>query len=458
MSPSKKNLPYKKYQCRYFDDRGRPLTPSCREGNACRFVHPNDPNWPGVKCHRNKHSRDVSPHSSWMKHDDRRDRSASPLGRGAPLVSQHTLFRRVKQETEDETPLNYSETEGNRRKGMTPQTTRFQTVSLEGDARGRNIERSVAVEQDPLQSNKANTSNATRDLPNAILSEAEAAKKRSEQFVSMFKDVAMVSSQIVQDTVLYDQEERKLQTFNEITASLAKIPSATAAVAGPIADLILTHAQSKERLDENFRLLGAAWEKVFNSLLADFSLSLENRLQTALSSVKNEAENAMGQLKRRRVSMSPEQEARSKADSHHEAKENEHSSSGYAHSSARDSKRRKVAGQSRSASPDPRQKDETHRPSVVKISLDDILNQMKMKIDQQSSCLQSLSKENEELKNQLQRSSPPRAPRSQRLESSVTESARAGNSTSGQKGSSHSHESRHSSGHRHQSSRTDTKR
>lgn len=56
MSPSKKNLPYKKYQCRvrvffysfisspdtnicqYFDDRGRPLTPSCREGNACRCV------------------------------------------------------------------------------------------------------------------------------------------------------------------------------------------------------------------------------------------------------------------------------------------------------------------------------------------------------------------------------------------------------------------------------------
>lgn len=165
--------------------------------------------------------------------------------------------------------------------------------------------------------------------------------------------------------------------------------------------------QSKERLEQNFQLLGAAWEKVFNSFMADFSLSLDNRLQAALGSVKNEAETAMNgiiarssQLKRKigRLSMSPEpdrqERGRSKTDSYYGAKENEYSSSsGNTHPST---KRRKLSGRSRSSSPDPRQKDETHiRTSVVKISLDDILNQMKMKIDQQSSSLQSLSKENE---------------------------------------------------------------
>lgn len=199
-----------------------------------------------------------------------------------------------------------------------------------------------------------------------------------------------------------------MQTFNEISATLAKISSSsTQAIAGPVADVILAHAQSKERLNQNFLLLGAAWEKIFNGLMADFSLCLDNKLQAALSSVKNEAEIAMNgiiagsnQLKRRRVSISPEpdrqEERRLKADTNYYASHyDEYGSSGHAHSSM---KRSKLTGRSRSSSPDPRQKDVTHnKTSVVKISLDDILNQMKMKIDQQSSSLQSLSKENEEV-------------------------------------------------------------
>lgn len=135
-----------------------------------------------------------------------------------------------------------------------------------------------------------------------------------------------------------------MQTFNEISATLAKISSSsTQAVAGPVADVILAHAQSKERLEQNFRLLGAAWEKIFNGLMAEFSLCLDNRLQAALSSVKNEAEIAMNgiiagsnQLKRRRVSMSPEPDRqegrRSKAETSHNASHyDEYGSSGHAH-------------------------------------------------------------------------------------------------------------------------------
>ena len=59
-----------------------------------------------------------------------------------------------------------------------------------------------------------------------------------------------------------------MQTFNEISGTLAKISAPSAAsVAGPIANLIVVHAQNKERIDSNYQLLGAAWEKVFNGEL-----------------------------------------------------------------------------------------------------------------------------------------------------------------------------------------------
>lgn len=220
-----------------------------------------------------------------------------------------------------------------------------------------------------------------------------------------------VSSQIIQDTVLLDQEERKLQTFNEISSTLAKISASSAAsVAGPIADILLAHAQSKERLDENFRLLGAAWEKVFNSLMVEFSTGLENRLQAALALVKNEAEIVMNgirvesnSLKRRsdRASMSPEPDRHRRRSRDHRTNEEHIGSYGRGRSSTRDRKRRKLAPSSRSCSPDSgldsKGEVRSSRNSIVKVSLDDILNQMKMKIDQQTNSLQQLSKENEEV-------------------------------------------------------------
>lgn len=116
------------------------------------FVHPEDSNWPGLKCHPRKGSSGNSPQLSWMKHDIRA-KSVSPLSRGAPLVPQNALFRRVKLETEDEISLNF-ESEGSRR-NETAQTTRFHSASVEdGDARGRKLERFVAANDSTFQANK----------------------------------------------------------------------------------------------------------------------------------------------------------------------------------------------------------------------------------------------------------------------------------------------------------------
>ncbi|KAJ3998179.1 hypothetical protein F5050DRAFT_1275176 [Lentinula boryana] len=402
------------------------------------FVHPEDPQWPGVKCYSYVHKSSGS-QTNWMKPHDREStrRFSSPLGnRGAPLAPQGDLFRRCKVEEED---LSLSHVQPNRKQDTSnrhPGASFYRdSQTVESTERGRITEQSdstvdsnnkdyIGASMLALDSKRTHTRAAVPISPLAF--EAEA-KERSERFVSMFKDVAMVSSQIIQDTVLLDQEERKLQTFNEISTTLAKISASSAAsVAGPIADILLAHAQSKERLDENFRLLGSAWEKVFNSFMVEFSMGLENRLQAALASVKNEAEIALNSikagtnsLKRRsdRISMSPDPEQQGGRRSRdHRSNEEHNSSYGRGRSSTRDYKRRKLAPSSRSYSRDSRRDrgEAESRTSIAQISLDDILNQMKMKIDQQTVSLQHLSKENEELKSKLQ--TPPQGPKSQRAE------------------------------------------
>ena len=142
-----------------------------------------------------------------MKHDIRA-KSVSPLSRGAPLVPQNALFRRVKLETEDEMSLNYNESEGSRRKGTTPQTTRFHSASFEdGDARDRELERSAAATETfrankvcvgsvngsilPANALQANTSTPLPNLTESVPEAEAAAKARSELLISMFRDVAM---------------------------------------------------------------------------------------------------------------------------------------------------------------------------------------------------------------------------------------------------------------------------
>ncbi|KAJ3936863.1 MAG: hypothetical protein NXY57DRAFT_83323 [Lentinula lateritia] len=479
-----RGAPYKKYQCRYFDETGRPLTP-CKQGDRCRFVHPEDPQWPGVKCYPYVHKNSNS-QPSWAEHDRQSSRrfSSPPGSRGGPLVPQGDLFRRCKVEEED-ISLSHVATEFNGKHDMASNRHRVASSHKDGQPfeiseGGKSTEQihsrgpSTTINGNTLNKDNHHNNSASilasdfkrpqtiTTLPTFPAVSEEEAKGRSERFVSMFRDVAMVSSQIIQDTVLLDQEERKLQTFNEISSTLAKISASSAAsVAGPIADILLAHAQSKERLDENFRLLGAAWEKVFNSLMVEFSTGLENRLQAALALVKNEAEIVMNgirvesnSLKRRsdRASMSPEPDRHRRRSRDHRTNEEHIGSYGRGRSSTRDRKRRKLAPSSRSCSPDSgldsKGEVRSSRNSIVKVSLDDILNQMKMKIDQQTNSLQQLSKENEELKSKLQ--SPPQGPKSQRTESG---SGPATSSASGKKNFSHAYESetRHPSGYHHSS-------
>lgn len=212
-----------------------------------------------------------------------------------------------------------------------------------------------------------------------------------------------LSNQVVQDTATHEREEQKLQTYTEISSALSKIStSAAASVAPTLADIMLKHEQCKHRVEESYKALGGVWEQVFDVFVTEVVHVIDAGLQNAITTLKKEsehtikeiAENAAGSLKHSTAGESMVSYDRKRARTRGPTeKENEESRTGRGASRDRDHKRRRFA--SRSSSPDSH--DRRNARHGGDSSIEDILTQMKIKIDQQALSLQLLTKENSEV-------------------------------------------------------------
>ncbi|KAJ7709928.1 hypothetical protein B0H17DRAFT_1029833 [Mycena rosella] len=207
----------------------------------------------------------------------------------------------------------------------------------------------------------------------------------------------------MQETAAHEREGQKLQTYTEISSALSKIStSAATSVAPTLADIMLKHEQCKHRAAESFKALGGVWEQVFDVFVSEVAHVIDARLQDAITTLKAEGEHAVkeiaggavGSLKQTTASDYVVSYDRKRARTRGPAeKENEESRSGRGPSRDRDHKRRRFA--SRSSSPDSH--DRRSSRHNVDSSIEDILTQMKHKIDQQAHSLQQLTKENSEV-------------------------------------------------------------
>ncbi|KAF7338314.1 C3H1-type domain-containing protein [Mycena venus] len=220
--------------------------------------------------------------------------------------------------------------------------------------------------------------------------------KRAERLVGLFRSLARLSNQVVQDTAVHEREGQKLQTYTEISSALSKIStSAATSVAPTLADIMLKHEQSKHRVEESYKALGGVWEQVFDVFVTEVVHVIDSRLQNAMTTLKNEseravkeiAESAAGSLKSSTAGDSVVPYDRKRARTRGPAeKENEDSRPGRGASRDRDHKRRRFA----SRSPSPDLHDRRSSRHVGDSSIEGILTQMKMKID-------LLTKENDEV-------------------------------------------------------------
>ncbi|KAF5381007.1 hypothetical protein D9615_003934 [Tricholomella constricta] len=239
------------------------------------------------------------------------------------------------------------------------------------------------------------------------------------------RDPSRLSSEVAQDAETQARDDKKLKAYTELSSTLAKVSSTAAAAVMPtLADILLRHAQGKQRAEDNLNALSGVWNQAFELFATEISHVVDAELEGALKKIREQAglmhksvllrtSTPMPTLQRTDV-FSSELSATNcfKDDSRTHlthAKENDTERK-------RDSKREQKRRRFSSVSPTPEAK---VPQSAVKLEagVQEILNQMKTKIDTQAQSLQELAKENNELPmsdtpNTLKHPNPPAPPSS----------------------------------------------
>ncbi|KAJ7219251.1 hypothetical protein GGX14DRAFT_560351 [Mycena pura] len=331
----------KKYRCRYFEEDGRPIPPTCNQGDACRFVHPSDPNWPGRTPFVD--TRALNRSSAIKRHKDG-GRTIGPHGaesRGLALVPQSDLFLRRKPEGDDQSVRidrakprqkewdtrvnrdhdNYRERDrhrtsdnrdyaGSNDRMQQGPTKHHGDLTSNGHKRNPNtsviskIEESVDPKDDFASSSARNS---TWGRPGSLLrapkthttlaTEIAVPERHSDETKQTERLVGLLSNEVVVATAAHEKEAQKLQTYTDISSALSKIsPSAASSVAPALADIMLKHEQCKHRVDEGFTALGGVWEQVFDVFVTEVVRVIDSRLQGAISTIEKEREHAVEEL------------------------------------------------------------------------------------------------------------------------------------------------------------------
>lgn len=236
-------------------------------------------------------------------------------------------------------------------------------------------------------------------------------EKRVQQVIELFRNLSRLSSQAIHDAEVQAREDKKLKAYTELSSTLAKVSTTAAAAVMPtLADILLRHAQGKQRAEDNLKAISGVWIEAFDTFVTEISHVVDAKVEDALKTIRGEVElihkpaqlhTSTPMLKRQYGEvLSSEHMATYSADDSRDPdlydKDNDADAKWY---SKRGQKRRRIS----STSPTPESTKQSAVQSTVKSesNIQEILNQMKTKIDEQAQSLQKLTKENNELKASL---------------------------------------------------------
>ena len=70
-----------------------------------------------------------------------------------------------------------------------------------------------------------------------------------------------MTNKVVLDTAAYDKEEEKLETYNNLASTLAKVSPAAVQAITPSLELVMaTRKQQREKVQQNYARLTHVWE------------------------------------------------------------------------------------------------------------------------------------------------------------------------------------------------------
>ena len=204
-------------------------------------------------------------------------------------------------------------------------------------------------------------------------------------------------NQVTQGTDTQAREDRKIKALTELSSNISKISKVTAAAVFPtVAEVLLKQAQGKQRLEDDLKSTAGVWDEIVDLLVAELCDTIDSKLEQSLKKMCEQGErlqkpavaNASPISKRRRGGDDLEDENENRPPlTNRDPKQT---------TSLPEQKRRRfdeVCPPSCSDS-----KASISKPSVgTPLGVQDILTQMKLKIDEQAQALQTLTQENNEV-------------------------------------------------------------
>ncbi|KAG5643484.1 hypothetical protein DXG03_000872 [Asterophora parasitica] len=249
-----------------------------------------------------------------------------------------------------------------------------------------------------------------------LLTGSAPVEERVQRVVALFRDLSRLSSDVAQDAEHLARDDKKLKAYTELSSVLSKVSSTAAAAVMPtLADILLRHAQGKQRAEKNLNAIAGVWNQAVDLFVSEVSHAIDTKLGSAVKKIREEAELVHASivlqnstpklgLTNTNDTFSSELAATNRFRDDNRA----HRDESRAHltpdgqateaDADRDSKRRR-----RFSSPSHGTR-EVNAPQSATLdgklgaSMQEILSQMKTKIDEQAQSLQNLMKENNELK------------------------------------------------------------
>ncbi len=185
-----------------------------------------------------------------------------------------------------------------------------------------------------------------------------------------------ISSHVLDMTSEYDRQEKKLQTYTEISATLSKVSnSAAAAVAPNLAEILLNHAHIKNNLDQDLDAIGKIWQEIFSAVTKEVGSVINASLQEAIGTLDAKVETAVNAAVSRIPGLP-------------------RYIGGMQNNVSNVSKRPRENDEDSVF--DKRRKLDTKKRALT--SNEDILQEMKLKLDQQMASIYTLTRENNEVR------------------------------------------------------------
>ncbi|KII88546.1 hypothetical protein PLICRDRAFT_41718 [Plicaturopsis crispa FD-325 SS-3] len=331
---------FKVVRCRYFDNSGRPVHPYCPK-RFCSFLHPSDPGWDnGIDNEAYYSAKNkgilISPGArSTTTYQSHKRRSS-------PLVAQTDLFKRDAHIDVNESrrrSVNYDVDDGHSHRNVDPRSlsrdarpyhARGLSISSQDDrphfpSENKGKTRRMASNDD-LRSNMGTRFHDMRQKPTAEPAHDRVGNPASSAFrngaqaapilvdtppsaplnlpeeslndvakiIHLFRSMAKLSSDAVQNTMAYESEAKKMQTYTELSDALSKVsPSAMGAVSASLTDIVARHAQCKEHVDRGFQSLEEVWQEVFGVFVKGVTQTIDTKMESALAAMKVECEAAV---------------------------------------------------------------------------------------------------------------------------------------------------------------------